>query len=252
LLKVDCHTHWGRSWRQRDGEDPSPWLAITARYGVTHAIVLPHQGLENAGAIREEHDHLARVCARSGGRMLPFCTGCAWETDAPVEVRRCLATLGFRGIKFHPWLQGCSVSSPMMDQIAELAGEFDVPMLFHDGTPPFSLPSQMALLAQRHPGTKIILGHSGLFEHYREAAAAVNACDNLWACLCGPHVQGLRHLLARVPVQRLLWGTDFGYSLADVFAYRDALTDLLNLSDGQRRAMFQDNPASLLRLQRQG
>jgi DNA-binding transcriptional regulator YhcF (GntR family) len=95
-----------------------------------------------------------------------------------------------------------------LEQIAEVAAEFQVPILFHDGTPPVSLTSQVALLSQRHPGTKIILGHSGLFEHFREAAAAVNACDNLWACLCGPHVQGLRHLLAHVPAERLLWGTE--------------------------------------------
>ncbi len=181
--------------------------------------------------------------------MLPFCTACIWEpVDGPAEVRRCLAELNFRGVKFHPWLQGCSVSSPVMDEIAEIAAEYEVPVLFHDGTPPFSLPSQMALLAQRHPRTQVILGHSGLMEHYREAAAAVQSTDNLWACLCGPHLAGMRHLLEHCPLDRLLWGSDAGYAIADVYQYRDPLMELLGLTDTQREAIYDVNPKRLLRL----
>lgn len=249
MLKVDCHTHWGIAWQDRDGEDPRHWLALAQRYGVTHSIVLPHHGLQHAGRIAQDHDAMARVCAKSAGQMLPFGTTCVWEpVDGPREARRCLQELGFRGLKFHPWLQGCSVSSPVMDQIAELAAEFDVPILFHDGTPPFSLPSQMALLAQRHPRTRIILGHSGLFEHYREAAAAVASCPNLWACLCGPHVAGLQYLVQHIPLDRLLWGTDAGFGITDVFAYRVSLMDLLGLDECQRQAIFSTNPARLLKL----
>ena len=249
MLKVDCHTHWGYQWQERDGEDPSKWLARARKYGVTHSILLPHWGLVHDGKITWEHDQLARVCATSDGQMLPFCTACLWESDeGPAEVRRCLDQMKFRGVKLHPWLQGCSVSSTVMDEIAEIAAEFDVPILFHDGTPPFSLPSQMALLAQRHPRTQIVLGHSGLFEHFREAAAAVRAADNVWACLCGPHAAGMRYLIEHCPIQRLLWGTDAGYGLADVYTYRDQIMDLLDLSAVQRTTIYSENPRQLLRL----
>lgn len=249
MLKVDCHTHWGREWQERDGEDPSAWLDMARSYGVTHSVVLPHYGLVHDGLIAWEHDHFAKVCAASAGEMLPFCTTCVWEAeDGPAEVRRCLGELNFRGVKFHPWLQGCSVSSPVMDDIADIAAEFDVPILFHDGTPPFSMPSQMALLAQRHPRTKIILGHSGLFEHYREAAAAVNATDNLWACLCGPHVAGLKYVVNHCPTERLLWGTDAGFGIVDVYAYRVPIMDLIDLSDAQHEAIYDTNPRELLKL----
>lgn len=249
MLKVDSHTHYGRAWQQRDGEDPSNWLALAHQYGVTHSVVLPHHGLENAGKIAAEHDLMAKVCANSNGEMLPFCTACIWEPDeGPTEIERCLRDLKFRGIKFHPWLQGCSVSSPVMDEIAEIAEAYDVPILFHDGTPPFSLPSQMALLAQRHPRTQIVLGHSGLFEHYREASASMRAADNLWACLCGPHIAGLRYMMEHGPLERLLWGTDAGYAIVDVYHYRDPLMHLLDLSDAQKQAIYSDNPKRLLHL----
>lgn len=181
--------------------------------------------------------------------MLPCCTACLAEPqEAIAEVRRCLGELGFHGVKFHPWLQGCSVSDPVMDEIAELAAEFGVPLIFHDGTPPFSLPSQMALLAQRHPRTTVILGHAGLFEHYREAVAAVRSADNVWACLCGPHLAGLRYVIAHCPIDRLLWGSDAGYALADVYRYRLPLMDRLGLAPGQMSAICQGSAERVFRI----
>ena len=253
MTRFDCHTHWGRAWTERDGEDPSRWLALAAQYGISRSLVLPEHGLFNAGAIPAEHDRLARICARSAGAMLPCCTACLAEPrEALAEVRRCLAVLRFHGVKFHPWLQGCSVSDPAMDEIAELAAEFNVPLIFHDGTPPFSLPSQMAMLAQRHPRTTIILGHAVLFEHYREAAAAMRSAENLWACLCGPHLEGLRYLIAHCPIERLLWGTDAGYGLVDVYRYRVPLLDRLGLARGPLRRICRENPERLFRAGAQG
>ena len=246
---VDCHTHWGKDWQNRDGGDPSKWLAILDRHRIDCAIVLPEKGMQHAGLIREDHDEMAVVCAKSSGRMLPFATANIWFADeAMSELRRCLGELQFRGMKFHPWVQGASVSCPAMDSACELAAEFDVPILFHDGTPPFSLPSQIGLLARRHPKTQIILGHSGLFEHWREAAAALNGCANLWACLSSPHLAGLRGLIERCDISRLLWGTDQGYSLADCYDYRLPLMDQLHLDDKTRQTIFETNPARLLGL----
>ncbi len=246
---VDCHTHWDLSWQQRDGLDPTKWLAVLDQHGITHAVVLPTKGLLDGGRIAQDNDDVTTVCAKSNGRMIPFCTVNVWFRDeAMAELQRCLADLRFRGVKFHPWLQGCSVSSPVMDEVCEMAAAYDVPILFHDGTPPFSLPSQMALLAKRHPKTTIVLGHCGLFEHWREAIAAMRSAENLWGCLCSPHLAGLRQLYQHADRSRLVWGSDQGYSLADTYQYRWPLMKLLSLTDAQAHTMFETNPQRLLGL----
>ena len=56
-----------------------------------------------------------------------------------------------RGVKLHPWLQGFSAHEPGLDPLCEVAAAAGVPILFHDGTPPFSTPLQLASLARRHP-----------------------------------------------------------------------------------------------------
>lgn len=246
---IDCHTHWGRPYRERDGNDPSEWLALLDKYGVTHAIVLPHVGLLHSGKLADDNDSIAIACEQSDGRMIPFCTINAWYRDeAVIELERCFRQLKFRGIKFHNWLQGFSVSNPVIDEACEIAADNQAPILFHDGTPTFTLPSQIALLARRHPRTQIILGHSGLFEHWREAAAALNAVPNLWGCLCSPHVAAVKHLVEHCDKSRLVWGSDQGFAFADFFPYRIQMMDEVGLSDADREAIFVTNARRLLNL----
>ena len=244
----DCHTHWGEGYQSRDGHDPSKWLTVLDRHGVTHAFVLPHAGLVHAGKITRDNDEEAAACAKSDGRMIPFCTVHPYyEREALAELERCLHVLKFRGVKFHPWLQGTSPSSAVMDKACDVAGAYGVPVLFHDGTPPFSLPSQIALLARRHPQTVFILGHLGLLDHWREAIAAMNHTENLWGCLCSPHVAALDQLVSRCDKSRLLWGSDHGFTYDDSVGYRLGLMDLLNLSDDDRDAILCRNPKRLIR-----
>ena len=133
-----------------------------------------------------------------------------------------------------------------MDRVCELAERFDVPILFHDGTPPFSLPSQVAVLAKRHPRTRIILGHMGLLEHWREAVAAMSYAANLWACVCGPHLAGMREIVRRVDHDRLLWGSDHGFTLDDFYPCRLGLMEQLRLSDNLLERVFVTNPQRVL------
>lgn len=246
---VDFHTHWGEATHRRDGLDPAAWLAPLDRHGVARAVVLPEAGLFHAGRIAEDNDRVAAVCARSGGRMIPFATVHVGERGEAIgELERCLVRLGMRGLKIHPWYQGTSISGPVMDEACELAGAHGIPVFFHDGTPAFSLPSQIALLAKRHPRTQVVLGHCGLFEHWREAVAALDACPNLWGCLCSPHVGALRELVRCCDTGRLLWGTDHGYGTADVYPYRFGLNEVIGWSDEVSEAILVRNPARLLGL----
>ena len=243
---VDCHTHWGHCFQLRDGLNPSRWLAEETRHGVTHAVVAPFLGLYDDRLLQRENDDVASVCAASGGRMIPFCTVNPFrEEEAVAEFRRSLELLNVRGLKIHPWLQGASLNSGAMDALCEMAAQRHVPLLIHDGTPCYSLPSQVALLARRHPATTMILGHCGLFEHWREAMAAMRFAENLWGCLCGPYLAALSEIVRRCDRQRLLWGSDYGFSLADVVGYRLGLLQSLRLKDADYQRITADNPRRL-------
>jgi len=247
IVSVDFHTHWADCFQARDGLDPSRWLAVETAHGVSFAVVFPYTGLMNDARLPAENDDLAAVCAASGGRMIPFCTVNPFRADeAAAEFRRCVEVKKVRGLKLHPWLQGAPPNTDAVDRLCEMAAHWSVPVLFHDGTPCYSLPSQMALLARRHPATTIILGHCGLFEHWREAIAAMHYAENLWGCLCGPSMSSLSQIVRRCDRQRLLWGSDYGFTFQDVVGYRLGLLKLLGLSDGDYDLITTQNPRRLL------
>ena len=43
---------------------------------------------------------------------------------------------------------------------------------------------------------------------------------NLWLCLCGPHVRAIELLCKNGPIERIVWGSDFGFGAADQIEYR--------------------------------
>jgi uncharacterized protein len=243
---VDCHTHWAECFRQRDGLNPEPWLAVEAKHGVTHAVVMLLEGLSDDTRLQQENDDVAALAAKSGGRMIPFCVVNPFDArQATAEFRRSVETLGMRGLKIHPWLQGASPNSAAMDELCEMAAAYHVPVLFHDGTPCYSLPSEMAVLARRHPATTIVLGHCGMFEHWREAIAAMRYAENLWGCLCSPHLAALRELVRHCDRERLLWGSDHGFSLSDMVGYRLEMLGMLGLSEADYEKIAARNPRRL-------
>ncbi|MCC6126487.1 MAG: amidohydrolase [Pirellulales bacterium] len=245
----DAHAHWISGTQPGGVDNLEYWLSTWELQGITHGLVMPLQALYDDACIRRENDEIAAACARSRGRMIPFCTvNPAQGEQALAEFSRCLNELGCRGLKLHPWLQGISLASRGVDELSELAGESGAPVLVHDGTPCFSLPSQAALLARRHPKTNFILGHCGLFEHWREAIDAMRHAENLWGCLCAPHLAALREIVARADIDRLLWGSDYGFGGADHIAYRRELFDALDLDADRREAIFARNPSRLFRL----
>ncbi len=243
---VDCHTHWGMCYTDRDGDNPASWLGLLDRNGIGAAFVFGHYNLTRSDLCPTDNDRLARLRERSKGRMIPF--GTAWPQmggQAVAEARRCLENLGFAGLKFHPWMQGFSTADPVLAEMCLLAGEMGKPVIFHDGTPCYSLPEQIAGLAKRFPSTRFVLGHSGILYNWRSALAAGNL-PNIWLCLCGPHPRAMEVLFDRLGASRLLWGSDFGFGFSDPIAYRLGLLTQSRIPPAARRQILKKNPLELL------
>lgn len=245
--QVDFHVHWDATNPDlRDG-NPSALLAFMDRHAISRAILLPTRALMDARFISRENSLLAEVAHKSQGRLIPLGTVTPWnESDACEETVRCFDELLLPGLKFHPWLQGFSVNSPIMDEICHLAEIHHRFLFFHDGTPPCSLPSQIGLLAHRHPRVTFVLGHCGLLEFWREALMVLQSAENVWGCICGPPHAAARTLWKEGPRERLFWGSDFGFGTADLMAYRLAELEAWNLTPKERTQLISDNPIRFL------
>jgi hypothetical protein len=240
---IDFHVHQPIS----DAYGTDAFVAGMDAVGVDMAVVFTYAGLLRP--TRETNDSLARFVAAAPERLVAFATVDPRDPGAAAEVERCVREHGMRGVKLHPWLQGFSAHEPGLGAVCDASAALGVPVLFHDGTPPFSTPLQLADLARRHPRTTIVLGHGGLHDLWREAVEAVNARENVHLCLCGTPGYAMRAILARCPLDRLLFGTDAGLRAEPMPRYaqlRIRQLDELGLDDRQRRAILEDNPRRLL------
>jgi len=240
---IDFHVHQPAA----GAYDAAAYADVVAGLGVELSVTFTYDGLRRPGAAA--NDSLAAFVAAGGGRLVAFANVDPGDPGAADEIRRCVRDHGMRGVKLHPWVQGFSVHTPGLDPVCEAAAELEIPVLFHDGTPPYSAPLQLAALARRHPAATIVLGHGGLHDLWREAWAAVESTDNVHVCLCATPAYAMRELIARCPLERILFGTDGGLLPVPRQLYvslRIRQLELLGLTAPQRRAILEDNPRRLL------
>ena len=190
---IDFHVHQPAG----DAYGPAAYADFVAALGVELSVTFTYDGLRKPGAAA--NDSLAAFVADGGKRFVAFANVDPNDPGAADEIRRCVREHGMRGVKLHPWIQGFSVHAPGLDPVCEAAAALGIPVIFHDGTPPYSAPLQLAALARRHPGTTIVLGHGGLHDLWREAWAAVESTDNVHICLCATPPYAMRELIAPVP-----------------------------------------------------
>ena len=243
---VDAHMHWPVG----KGLDPTKMLRVLDDNGIDHAVVSGLEVLHKLGQASHWNDLLVEFCGRGAGRLTPLATvHLAEGPAAPAAARRCVEKLGVHGFKAHPWTQAESVLGPVMEGLCDLAAEHDVPILFHDGMPPNSLPAQIAVLAGIKPKTKLVLGHGGLLFFWQEALEAVRRSANLYIALCGQHPWAMQAISDQADEGRILWGTDYvGEGSEEIVTYRKGLADLLRLDGPRRAAIMGENARGLFHI----
>jgi predicted TIM-barrel fold metal-dependent hydrolase len=248
---IDFHTHLG-SWGGAVSPEDSPQrtLARLEVTGVDGALVMPFAGLfSNCADHPADNDRVMRYCAGSPKRLFPAFTVNPYAGGAALdEVRRCAVECGSRILKLHPWLQGFSVSSPQMDAVAALCCELGVAIMFHDGSPVYSHPLQLARLCRDFPGLTVVSGHAGLADMWREAIAAAQRHPDFILCLSGPRELAMAEIIREVRPEQLCVGSDMSTSDRDdiVLWFRWASFRKLTMPAAVRRTIEEVTPSRLL------
>ncbi len=204
---LDAHAHLGTD---EDGRslDPPGLLRQLDYAGVRHACVFPLHDPDRRPAYRVPNDRVLAWAEASEGRLIPYCR--LDPSDGPVaEAERCLAR-GARGIKLHPRAQAFRFDDGRADGIFAVAAEARVPILIHAGRGMAPCADELCGVALRHPGAPLILAHGGIADL---AVFATRLADHPAAffdtSVFGP--LDLLELFARVPVERIVFGSDPPY-----------------------------------------
>ncbi len=120
-------------------------------------------------SVPEGHDPLAhhRYVAAQVGKHPDRFTGCfvanpLLDTDLTIScLRQLVSKSGFRMVKFHPTVHGYMPFrvrdriEPVLQEIARLG----IPVMFHQGDPPFGHPTQLTGMIEAHRDVTFILAH---------------------------------------------------------------------------------------------
>jgi uncharacterized protein len=218
---IDAHTHLGSDLYAARGEPSGAaarYVQILRESGVDRGFTFTLSGL--TGDPRAGNDELARARDRFPDAILPWGTvDPQWnERVLRREMRRCVRRLGFWGFKLHPWMQGFSLAAPGMRTVAEECINLGVPITFHDGSPLYCTALQGVYFARAYPELRVLSGHSGLREGWRDVIAPTQELDNYWLCLSGPTQQGIQAVYDALGADKLMFGSDGGASRPAVVA----------------------------------
>ena len=204
-IVVDGHCHVGVGHDY--GQTPENLLRDMDAHGVDRAVICP---VDRCIAVdnREGNDFVLSVASAHVDRFYPFATANPWYGPRAVaELRRALQK-GAAGIKLHPALQGFLLCDEIVHPIIELAGEHDVPVFFHTGTPAYSQPMQVAELALRFPSINFIMGHMGSTDYWLDAVPAALEAPNVYVDTSWSLPQKIERAVAAIGANRVLFGTD--------------------------------------------
>ncbi len=244
---IDFHAHLDDRWLGTPLPSCTAFLAGMDMCGVQSACVFSVMGLyeDCPGA----NDRLLAAVQAAPERLYPFAVADPKQGAAGVEeVARCLANPLFRGVKMHPWLQAFAPAMVKESTvaIARCAASHGVPVVLHDGTPPYATTFQAAALARWVPEATIIAGHAGLSDYVHAAGRLARELANLHLCFCGPKAGELGYLIEAAGVEKVLFGSDFGAATWPILAERIDAVAAASLGAEALAAVLYGNAARLL------
>ncbi len=240
---IDAHTHLGLD---EDGRSLTleQLLSQLDDAGARRACVFPLHDPERHPAYSVPNDRVLAWAGESEQRLSPFCR--LDPAESPLaESERCLAA-GARGIKLHPRAQDFVFDGADMDGVFALAEDARVPILIHAGRGLPPLAEGLVDLALRHPGAVLILAHGAICDQGILTTRLADHPGVLYDTSCFFPLDVIE-LLARVPVERIVFASDPPYGLPATSLYMVLrVARHAGLDDAATRAMLGGTMAKLL------
>jgi hypothetical protein len=235
-MLVDCHSHiWSRehitgefaaavlkAWGNEDILRQSrPEDHLKAMQSVDKAIVFGFQAKKSGYSIPNEF--VADYARKHSGKIIGFASVDPNNLNASKELRKCVKTLGLRGLKLGPIYQHFSVSSAKAMRLFGVANDLEIPIVIHQGTTfvrnaplKYANPIDIEDVALAYPELKIVIAHLG-HPWEDETAVLVRKQPNVFTDISAVHPRPFRMYNKLMTfkeyhvMDKIIFGTDFPF-----------------------------------------
>ena len=159
-----------------------------------------------------------------------------------------IVSLGLKGVKLHPDIQGFAIDDPRCMKIYEICRERGLIVLLHMGDPryDYSSPDRLIPVLEKFDGLKVIGAHFGGWGVWKEAAEKLSKypdlavdCSSSFAFMSA---ESARDIIRVYGAQKVLFGTDY-----PMWEYKAELERFkaLGLTDEEERLILYKNAAKM-------
>ncbi|TDW94819.1 MULTISPECIES: amidohydrolase family protein [Kribbella] len=210
---VDVHAHLGPySLFFIPESDAATMVAVMDRTGTDVTVLAANRAIQQDAHLGNSQS-LAAVDAYPH-RIAAYAVINPWQ-EPEHELERLAGDDRFVGIKVHPSLHRYPVTGARYAAVWAFAESTGCPVLSHsEHQSPYDAPRLFEAVAERYPGTSVVLGHAGITPAgVDEAIAAARRYDSLWLEVCGSQMTGplIRAMVDQVGSGRVLFGSDFPF-----------------------------------------
>lgn len=205
IKKIDAHTHIGVFGSPFNiNFDTERLIAQMDTYNIEKTILCaagPHENEDTVAAFKAHPE-----------KVIPLMwVNCAEGQTAYDALEHYIRDEHFAGTKLQSLFDGYTADAPCVDPVAEICEKYGKPLFIHSGHPPFSLPWQIGLLAERHPHLPIVMIHMG-HAHGVYVDAAITMAkkyDNIWLETSGTSMScQIKNAYDTVGHEKVMFGID--------------------------------------------
>lgn len=218
----------------------SQMISESRKAGITGSVVFsvattPHQVASINNFIADEVKKGPSLCGLGAAHPL--------SEDQKADIDE-IASLGLKGVKLHPDIQGFAIDDPRCMEIYRLCRERGLTVLIHMGDKryDFSSPKRLIPVLEQLDGLKIIGAHLGGWGIWKDAESVLSGYDN-FSVDCSSSLAFLppeeaKRIIRLYGANRVLFGTD--YPMWDYNAELERFF-ALGLSDEERELILHRN-----------
>lgn len=211
--------------------------------GISHSVI--NSVATSARQVSSINHFIAETVKESGGTMTGLGTLHPDSPDPEKDVADAIS-LGLKGIKLHPDIQGFRIDDPRVMNFFEIVGE-RIPFLLHLGDKRYdqSNPNRVKKVLEAFPHVRFIGAHFAGWSIWEDATYALRGYDNLVAdsssSLYAISPEKAVELIHAFGTERILFGTDF--PLMSPVEEMERF-DRLPLTDAEREKLLYRNAAA--------